>query len=158
MRKFTAKEIVESIGIIAVIVSLLLVASELRQANDIALRDSRVEINNLEYDQRRLAFESEQFSLMREKLRELDPELTSIESELAFDWAAMNMANWGNISASVDAGLLAPATAEVWTQSAVSLVHDYPGIIPFIRGRASAIGLDYGYSPLLDAVLDAVSK
>lgn len=158
MANIKIKEIVEAIGGLAVIISLLLVASELRQANNIALRDSRVEINNIQYDQSRLAFESERFASVREKLREADPQLTSIESELALDWAMMNMANWGNISASIDADLLPSGTADVWIQTAVSLVNDFPGIIPFIRTRANAIGLGRGYSPLFDAVLDAMSE
>lgn len=156
MSKFTTKDLIEFAGAVAVIASLLLVASELRQANNIALRDSRMQINQMQYDLGRLAFESESLVLLREKLRNPDTELNPAEQELALEWASMHMANWGNITASIDAGLLAESTANVWRDTAVSFVTDYPGIIPFLRDQVKARGLVRGYSPILDAVLDEI--
>ena len=57
MKTIEFRQLTEFFGVTAVIISLLFVAFELRQSNLIALRDSRAQINAMDYDLNRLVIE-----------------------------------------------------------------------------------------------------
>ena len=143
--KIENRLIFETLGVTAVIISLLFVAYELRQANLIALRDSRIQINSMEFELRKLAIENSQFLSLQLKLQGENPELTAEEQVQASNWAYLQLLSWGTASASMEAGLLSDQVGQVWISNAIAVIDQHPGLAPFIDRILKNNGVVTGY-------------
>ena len=126
------RHIVELIGGIAIVTSMVFVGLELRQANVIAGRESRTEMSIQAIDLNRLTLEDASTASLRVKLRNLPPELTDEEAEQALGLAWMYVWFWAAINSSVEAGLVPDEVVSIYTQNVKLIFENYPGLCPFI--------------------------
>ncbi len=92
------RTIIEILGGLTVVLSLVFAGLQIGQANIIAGREARTEMDFQAIELNKVILENSDIALIRSKLRSLNSELTEIETEQAFGlggmyagyWAAMN--------------------------------------------------------------------
>ena len=126
------RHIVELIGGLAIVISLVFVGLELRQANVIAGRESRTEMSIEAIDLNRLTLEDASTASLRVKLRDLPANLTDEEAEQALALAWMYVWFWAAINSSVEAGLVPDEVVSIYTENVRLVFQNYPGLCPFI--------------------------
>lgn len=118
----------ELIGIIAVILSLLFVAFELRQSNRIAIGNAELAMAALNADVNRVIFESDGNDALFVKLSSRNPNLTPEEYQRASYIAYMHFNRWNATQRSHDNGLVSDRTLEIELMDAGYVLERLPGL------------------------------
>ena len=110
-----------------VIVGLILLVIELRQANKMALRESYAELSNMGMQTKALVINNPEFASLKAKLRSKKPQLSAIEKELADAWLFTQFNWWSSIQNSYELGLIDEMRYERYLTTAVRITTTYPG-------------------------------
>lgn len=110
-----------------VIVGLILLVIELRQANKMALRESYAELSNMGMQTNALVINNLEFASLKAKLRSKKPQLSAIEKELADAWLFTQFNWWSSIQNSYELGLIDEMRYERYLITAARITTTYPG-------------------------------
>jgi hypothetical protein len=127
------RQSVETIGIAAVVISLLLVAYEVRQANSIAVGTTSYEIVRDINEFNDLIITDANFANVLVKLQSREPELTVVEERQARA-AAMRLLNiWVASETAYDNGLTTEAYFSLTREDVKAMGEELPGLLPHWR-------------------------
>ena len=129
-----SRQFLEAIGVCAVIISLLFVAFEIRQANRIAVATAEIEINGMAAELNDLRINNEQLRSIRNKIWSNDGrfEPTEDESELYYAYIARSFNLFLSREAAHRNGLLTDESMNR-TYNDLERALNLPGNIPFYR-------------------------
>ena len=149
----------EIAGAIAVVASLLYLATQIRMSNRIATRDSRKGLISAMSSVWSSAIENPSFSLVRTKLKDENSQLLPEELEQARDWAIGICIVLTAVGIEVEGHFLDKRVMVVHLRSWINLINDYPLIKPIVLHHITEImELKPGYSFWWDAVLAELNK
>ena len=135
--KSDTRTIVEIVGGVAVVLSLLFVGLQLQQGNTIAEREARSEIPVLTMEINRLALEEPSVASLLEKLGSDSPDLTKDEAHQAYSLAGMYTNLWAVMSSAVDSGLVPENVAPIYLGNVRNTLEVYLGLCPFLLSRVT---------------------
>lgn len=122
------KDLIEIVGIAAVVLSLLLLAYEVRQSNRIAQATTTYEINRDINQFNELGYSSTEAAALLIKFREEDPQLTRVES-LQLQLMARRFLNlWTVQENAYENGLLTEAQIEMTKADVISVMSVFPAL------------------------------
>ena len=131
--KIGTKQIIEIAGGLAVVLSLLLVAYEIRQTNQISNATIMYDLLNDYSVHDQAIFENENAAALLSKLREPDVELTKIEYERARGLTFRYMNIWGAQEFAYANDQVPEEHFQVVLTEIESVLRDFPGIRPIFR-------------------------
>ena len=153
------QKIVELTGFIAVVVSLLFVAFELRQSNRIAIGNAELAMSALNADVNRVIFELEENDEVFVKLTTKDSDLTPEEYQRAIYIAYMHLNRWVATERSFENGLLSETTFLTEFDDVTFLFQRMPGFAPiFVYLIESYPITENGFSELITHAREEASK
>lgn len=130
--KLNTRTVVELLGGLAVVVSLIFVGLQIRQANTIAGREARAEMDFQAFELNRIVFDDPSSAALKVKLRLREPELNSEEAELALGLAAMHTYYWAALNGVIESGLVPDEMFEIYADEVRITFRSYPGLCPFL--------------------------
>ena len=152
------KEVVEIIGLSAVVVSVLFLAFEIRQSNQIARNDAELNIRNQVHEVHGNILSSPETAAVLAKLRLGHEDLSPAENELAISFTKQNIQLLTSAEQAFENGLLSRDTYDQWIRNSEDTMNEFPGIVPHYSTVATTFGIRYGRSEGYDAMLDALVK
>ena len=129
------KQLVQASSAVAVVLSLLFVGIELRQANDIATREVRSQLIAQVSEIEKLAIENPHHAGMLSRLAKENETLTGIEYEQARSFAQQLISLWAGVGAAQDSGFLAEGVFDRYVAHMVSTFRRYPALAPIVKER-----------------------
>lgn len=156
--KFQEKQLFEFVGILAVVLSLVFVAWELRQANRIAIANSEAEIRTAVRDLNLSVAENPELGLLVAKLIRNDTELSPGEEARRIAYAQARFNIYAQINAAYQNGLLSEYSLDVYRVSLPDILRREPGIVETFADIARMVKFERGSSPLWDTLLTELSE
>jgi hypothetical protein len=144
--KIEVQKMVETLGVFAVVLSLIFVGLELRQSNDIAIRDARNEITERRSDIAELEIENSSLRKLLIKLSNANADLSEEESIEVDGLVRLYIGYWASIQAAHEGGFLPERVYEVYLKSAELTSKQYPYLAKAVRERLQElrVGADLG--------------
>ena len=150
-------EILNLVASAAVLVGLVFLIVEIRQTNQIALRDSRADIVNSGIQVNGFLLENPDLTALLLKLRDPAPELTELEKEQAMLLAVSRFSFWTNINVGAETGLLPNMNLEAYLGAIRQYFDNYPGFAPYFEGILVGSNIKAGdFSRIFDVLLEEV--
>lgn len=156
--KLEGKQIAEYAGILAVVVSLLFVAFELRLSNTIAVRESSADILDRWFEISRIAYENPTVASLLTKLQDPSPTLTAEEEVRATNLANTYSTVIGLLNASYTAGTLPEYALDVHLSIFENVFRTYPGIVPYFSSSRNNRGFQNETQPVFSRVFDLMDQ
>ena len=148
----------ETIGALAVVASLLYVATQMRQSNRISIRETRSALVATGAGIARLSLENPQIAILCVKLQSTDPVLTPEEAHPANDLASMWLYFLAQVNGSYEAGLLPDRVFEVYLETVSRLLTQMPGLTPHLTTALQEVGIKPGDFATHDFVFDLIER
>ena len=148
----------ESIGLIAVIASLLFVAYELRLSNRIAVRDSRSNLLKAWMEVDRTQYENKEVASLLNKLRRPSQDLTEEERIRADGLATLYMSTCGLVNSVYDTRMLPENFLHIHMNILSMHINRYPGIAPFLADGLEKVGIKPGFARTYDQIFEEITK
>ncbi len=148
----------ETIGALAVVASLIYVATQIRQANRISIRETRSALIAHGAGMARLSLENPQIADLCVKLRATNPVLTPEEAHQAYDLASMWVFYLAQVNSSREAGLLPDRVFEVYLETFSRLLTRMPGLSPHLVTVLQETGIKPGDFAAHDFVFNLIAK
>lgn len=139
--KIEVQRVVETIGILAVVLSLIFVGLELRQSNDIAIRDARNEITQRRSDIARLEIENSSLRKLLVQLSSANAILSQEQSIELKGLVRLYIGYWASIQAAHEGGFLPERVYEVYLNSTKLTVEEYPSLAKAVKERMEELGV-----------------
>ena len=124
---------IEYFGILAVVISVLFVGFEIRQANRIAIGTTSHEIQRNFMAINELVLADKEVAALLLKLRHPDVELTEVETVQAGAWARRMINNWTAIEEAYESGLLSESVYLSAVDDVNAFIKRNPGLLPIYR-------------------------
>lgn len=157
--KLSIKQVYEVVGVLAIVVSLLFVALELRQANNIAQAAAEAQMREISTTANQIMMESPEFAATISKLRTWpDEELSAAELESARAYYINMIATLSTAQQFWERGLLSDYTYSIFYNLPESTMRDRPGSIPIFAELVDFYGFTKGTNPMWDSLLSALQK
>jgi len=153
----SAKQLAEILGVIAIVASLVLVASELRQSNRIAIATAEAELRASQREVNSLRAENPELAEILVKARDPSSQLNPIEEEIVQGYAAAQFAVLSQANASQVNGLLSDYSIEVYSHAILTMLDTYPLFAKYWAEIASDSEFRRGMTPIWDSLLDALT-
>ena len=136
------KEIVEIVGVVSIVASLLLVAWEIRQTNRIAGTEIVLQLADQYDDIHRDRATLPQFAKLYPKLESPESHLvTATESSQMEGLAARYLDIFVAAQVAYDEGMMSRSQFQRYVDSARAIVDSYPGLHPYLVRGIDASGL-----------------
>jgi len=136
----------EIVGALAVVVSLLYLATQIRTSNKVAIRETTVEINRLTYEDSKFPLENPNIARLLLKLQNREPELSEQEKVEALWYAYVRLNHWAAAQHSVLSGLVPEKLETSYMNSMTAVIKNYPGLNPYLASALRDIGIDESYN------------
>ena len=143
---------IEVIGVLAIVVSLLFVAYQIRQANRIATGAATIEIQHMQGDLVSTFLNEPELADLGVKLATNDQSLTPKEIQLAMAYGQKYFVVWDAIEAANANSLISSRTYGIYDGQVEDLIRRFPGLIPYMLNILEAWGVtpeNYRESDLL---------
>lgn len=111
--KFENRSLLEGVGVIAVVLSLLFVAFQIQQANRIAIATTEIEVSNNYTELNEFIMENPEFWDLYYKAREPGVELTIVERSIYSNWARRLFNIWRGIDTAYRNGMVPEETYSI---------------------------------------------
>jgi hypothetical protein len=131
--KISNRQIVEVVGVVAVVLSLLLVAFEVRQSNMQSRALIQYELLNDYSMMDQAIFENEAAASLLLKVRSEDVQLSQLEYERVRSFAFRYMNIWGAQEQAYRNGQMRDEQYQVLLTEVPNFVKEYPGMAPIFR-------------------------
>ena len=138
--KVNVKEILEAIGIIAVVISLIFVGYQLQQSNRIAERDARAEIVANHISLNAIVLENSELAELLGKHRTYGIVVNSVEAEQSRRLADLWFQLWASVVVAYESGYLPERLYRGYLGSAISTIEQYPGMESYFNERIGNLG------------------
>ena len=148
----------EIVGAMAVVASLIYLASQIKHQNSISLRDSRSKILDKWAIINMSQIENSGTAALMNKLKSSSPILTDEEKISADGLAAMYLNVIGEINASHEAGMLPGRFLNLHLDILSVNLGRYPGVHPFIEDYLEKVGIVQGIGPAFDRVFEDIAR
>lgn len=155
--KIEARRIVELLGTLTVVLSLVFVGYELRQSNDIAMRDARDSISDKKNEISRLALENHSHRTLLIKMSSSNAELTTEESLAASHLIRLYLSYWASVQAAQDGGFLPDYVYEMYLQAAKDTLRTTPYLAIVLENRFNVLGIDSGIGGIYGAIIEEIA-
>ena len=116
----------------AVVLSLLVVAFELRQSNRIAIGNAELAVSALNAEVNRVIFESDEIDELYVKLTSRAPNLNPEEQQKAIQIAYLQLNRWFASERSFNNGLISEASFLIEMDDVAVLFQRLPGLAPIL--------------------------
>lgn len=126
------RAITETLGALTVVLSLLFLGLQIRQANIIAGREARTEMDFQFFELNKVILENPSVALLRSKLRNKNAELTEVEIEQAFSLGSMYASYWAAMNSVVASGMVSDQVLEIYSSEVRLIFNSYPGVCPYV--------------------------
>lgn len=154
----TNKQIIEIVGIIAVVLSLLFLTFEIRQSNKIATASAEGETREWAREVRTRIAENPEYASLMLKLKSENEELSPLEEERAYAHAIQYISVWSQSNAAFENGVLSEYSFGINLKDIGVNMSRYPGLVEFFAKGAEDYGFEYGTSRMWDTLLDELSE
>ena len=154
----TNKQIIEIVGLIAVVFSLLFLSFEIRQSNKIATASAEGETREWAREVRTRIAENPEYASLMLKLRNDNNELSPLEEERAYAHAVQYISVWSQANAAFENGVLSDYSFGINLRDIGLNMSRYPGLVKFFAMGATDYGFQYGTSRMWDSLLDELSE
>lgn len=148
----------EIVGAMAVVASLIYLASQIRHQNSIALRDSRSNILDRWAILSTSQIENLDTAALMNKLRSISASLTDEERVRASGLASMYLNVCGAINSSHEAGVLPEKILNLHLNILSTNIGNYPGVYPFVEDYFEKVGIEQGFGPAFDRLFKDIAK
>ena len=122
----------EGVGAFAVVASLVYVASQIRLANRISVREARAELVDTVQAIYRLPLEYPHLAELSVKLQTRDASYTPVEEDQAWALAALWITFLSKVNGTHEAGLLPEKVLKVYVNNLVNQLQRQPGLFSFL--------------------------
>ena len=156
--KIGTKQLVEFIGITAVVISLWLVASELRQSNRIAIATSEADLRSSQRDVNSLAAENPELAAVLVKAQDITSQLDPIEEQVLRSFSAAQFSVLTQANVSNESGLLTSYTLNIYANGMRITLNRYPLMTKYFAESARDYKFRRGMSPLWDSLLNLLGE
>ena len=157
--KIEIKQIYELVGVLAIVVSLIFVTMELRQANTIAQASAEAQLRDISTSAGEVIMESPQLALAMSKLRaNAEEPLNPIEYEAVRAFYVSSIATLSVAQQYWERGLLSEYTYGIFINIPNGNMTSYPGSVPIYAELVEAFGITFGINPMWDSLLNTISK
>ena len=150
--------VAETIGAVAVVASLIYVATQMRQSNRIGIRETRSALIAHGAGISRLSLENPQVADLCVKLRAANSVLTPEEAHQAYDLASMWVYYLAQVNGSHEAGLLPDRVFEVYLGTFSRLLTRMPGLSPHFVTVLQETGIKPGDFAAHDFVFNLIGR
>jgi hypothetical protein len=157
-RSIDKKLVAETAGAVAVVLSLVFVGIELRQANDIATRDVRIQLSTQVSDLERLATDNPEHAALLSQLTSPGVSLSAVEYEQARSYAQQLISHWAAVSAANESGFLPEGSFDAYLQHMASILTRYPALAPIVRERLSGWGIGPDFSQMYRHIYEQIER
>ncbi len=147
----------EIVGALAVVLSLIYLATQIRVSNKVAQRDSRMNLLELANGFWSGTADSPSLAKVRVKLRQ-STDLSPEENEIARDWAQHVFFLISAIIIAAESNTISRATNKVYLDGIERLLKEYPGLLPIVRSLPEKSGIREGFSSGWDEFLGILNK
>ena len=134
----------EIVGAFAVVASLIYVASQIRLANRISVREARAELIDAVNAIYRLPLEQTQIAQLEVKLQSDNPTLTAEETHQAKALAKLWIVFLSKVNGARESGLLPAKVYEVYLGNFSLQLADQPGLVPYLRDQYQKSSISRG--------------
>lgn len=148
----------EIVGAIAVVASLIYLASQIRNQNNIALRDSRSAISQRWNEIAIAKVENDDVAALLNKLKSYSPTLTEDECVKAHGLAQMHLNVCAAINSALEAGIMSDDILKRNLYILAANTGEYPGLYPFIEDIMNKVGIAKGLTPAFDRLIEDIEK
>ena len=132
---------VELVGIIALVLSLVFVGFELRQANNIALTafqsESATDLNEFHND----IIADEKVAALLLALQKPDAKFSDVDQRRAQSVANRSLNRWYSVYLARQNGIVDDALYEFYRADVAQFVRRMPGLLPYLRHSVELMGL-----------------
>jgi hypothetical protein len=123
---------IEVIGVLAVVISLLFVAYQIRQANRIATGAATIELQHMALVVVNTFLNEPELADLGAKLATNDQSLTPKEIQLSMAYGQQYYVLWDAIEAAYENSLISSRTYSIYDGQAEDLIRRWTGVIPYM--------------------------
>jgi len=150
------RELLEIVGVVSIVASLLLLAMELRQSNNIAAAQTAMQIASA-YDELHIARASNpEFAKLFPKLEAPEAHLTTATEASQIRGIALHyLSILGAVQSAFDNGLISPETRDAYIAGLAHSIETWPGIRAHYVELYASLGLLQDaavYAPIADYI------
>jgi len=146
----------EIISALAVVITLVYLASQIRQSNQIARTEAELAIRNQVHEIHGNVLSSSVTAATLAKLRLGQEELSPTEKELAISFTKQNIQMLFSAEQAYQNQLLSKATYDSWLRNTSDTMNEYPGIVEPYYIVATTFGIAHRQSKAADAIVNAL--
>ena len=155
MVNINRNRLIEYVGILAVLLSLLFVAFEIRQSNRIAIGNASMEMTQMLLELNRSLREDPEISALVTKLSENEGGLTPTESQMADALAFEYINVWSAAGRAYENGLILEESFINYMSGISAELDRFPGLAPhFIRLQQLYAGAPVAESGLMNRIVE----
>ena len=133
LRNFISSQLISTLANVGVIVGLVFLVLEIRQANRIATASTEIEIRSLFSELNEAMYAVPEFDVLLVKAQDKDAELTPVERIRAMGYVLRLTNGWQAIEVAHDSAILPPDTFTVIEDDIQNIVSTYPAFGPLFR-------------------------
>jgi hypothetical protein len=148
----------EIVSAVAVLITLIYLASQIRLSNQIAKNEAELDIRNQVHVLHGNVLSSPETAGVLAKLRHNQEDLSPAEIELAISFAKQNIQMLMSVEHAFNNGLLSRFSYGLWLRNTDDTMNEYPGIVEPYNIIANTFGVRYGLSESFDSIIDALVK
>jgi hypothetical protein len=130
---------IEGVGLVAVVVSVLFLAMQVRQANQIARAETSREIIALFNEFHDVVLSEPEVAQLLVALTSASPELTPTQAVQARHLATRFVNAYNSVHDAHVEGLANDEMHDAYAASIVAYMEEYPGLAPYLRDRAAML-------------------
>jgi hypothetical protein len=122
----------QTVGALAVVISLIYLTTQIRLANRISIREARADLIDLVSGIKRLPLENPQLARLWVKLQSAETELTPEETLQAYEFASVWLYFLQKVNGAYEAGLLPEKVFNVYLEHFSTMLVKQPGLVPHV--------------------------
>ena len=148
----------QTIGALAVLISLIYLATQVRLANRISIREARSDLIDLISGIKRLPLENPQLAQLWVKLQSAETALTPEETLQAYEFASVWLYFLQKVNGAYEAGLLPQKVFKIYLDHFATMLVKQPGLVPHVALVYQDSAIEPGDFAATDHVFNLLGK
>ena len=144
------------VSAIAVLITLIYLASQIRQSNQIARNEAELDIRNQVHQIHGNVLSSPETAAVLAKLRMNQKDLNPMENELAISFTKQVIQLLTCAEEAYKNNLLSRYSYDIWLRNTEDTMNEYPGVVEHFNTVVETFGIRFGQSEILDEILNAL--
>jgi hypothetical protein len=150
------RQLVEAASAVAIVLSLIFVGVELRQANDIATREVRAQLLAQLSEINRLPIEYPSHAALLIRISSTKEALSAEEYERARSYSQQLTHFWASVGAARDSGFLPDEVYEAYARQVASVFQRYPALAPIVKEYLVELGIQPEFSDFFRRIYEQI--